>query len=64
MGSNVKSESEKEGGVFGDCILCCCLKTVFKIEILNGLLCKRVEQRNIEIRTSGICTLDFKSDIK
>ena len=40
VGSNVKSESEKEGGVFGDCILCCCLKTVFKIEILNGLLCK------------------------
>ena len=47
VGSNVKSESEKEGGVFGECIskqyTIADLKTVFKIEILNGLLCKRVE---------------------
>ena len=40
VGRNIKSESEKEGGVFGECISKQYIVAVFKIKILKSHLCK------------------------
>ena len=40
VGSDIKSESEKEGGVFGECISKQYIVAVFKIKILKSHLCK------------------------